>query len=210
MNNVIRNLINAYDSPVLFSDAQQGTILFANNEVHQKLGFPENKLTGTSLKELLKYNKIIQAQSIWKHNEDYYLIQNEKLTLEGYNYIKSVLKPFPDDSALPGATFQKEITRHLMHRLRSPLNATLGFNKLLKENGLIGLEKYHSGDTPIGMLLQEMMCNKFNLEWTLGSDFHEDHDDFGNQIGYGKNKNLCRSSCSLIKTLRRNGKVLKR
>ena len=82
--------------------------------------------------------------------------------------------------------------------------------KLLKENGLVGLEKYHSGDTPDGMLLQEMMCNKFNLEWTLGSDFHEDHDDFGNQIGYGKNNNLCRSSCSLIKTLRRNGKVLKR
>ncbi len=82
--------------------------------------------------------------------------------------------------------------------------------KLLKENGLVGLEKYHSGDTPDGMLLQEMMCNRFNLEWTLGSDFHEDHDDFGNQIGYGKNNNLCKSSCSLIKTLRRNGKVLKR
>lgn len=82
--------------------------------------------------------------------------------------------------------------------------------KLLKENGLIGLEKYHSGDTANGMILQETMCDKFNLEWTLGSDFHEDHDDFGNQIGYGKNNNLCRSSCSLIKTLRRNGKVLKK
>ena len=82
--------------------------------------------------------------------------------------------------------------------------------KLLKENGLIGLEKYHSGDTSNGMILQEMMCNKFNLEWTLGSDFHEDHDDLGNQIGYGKNNNLCKSSCSLIKTLRRNGKVLKK
>ena len=60
------------------------------------------------------------------------------------------------------------------------------------------------------MLLQEMMCNKFNLEWTLGSDFHEDHDDFGNQIGYGKNNNLCKSSCSLIKILRKDGKVLKK
>ena len=82
--------------------------------------------------------------------------------------------------------------------------------KLLKENGLMGLEKYHSGDTANGMILQETMCDKFNLEWTLGSDFHEDHDDFGNQIGYGKNNNLCRSSCSLIKTLRRDGKVLKK
>ncbi len=82
--------------------------------------------------------------------------------------------------------------------------------KLLKGNGLIGLEKYHSGDTPNGMLLQEMMCNKFNLEWTLGSDFHEDHDDFENQIGYGKNNNLCKNFCSLIKILRRNGRVLKR
>lgn len=82
--------------------------------------------------------------------------------------------------------------------------------KLLKENGLVGLEKYHAGDTLNGMYLQDKMCNKFNLEWTLGSDFHEDHDDFGNQIGYGKNNNLCMTSCSLIKILRRDGKVLKR
>ena len=82
--------------------------------------------------------------------------------------------------------------------------------KLLKENGLVGLEKYHSGDTPNGMILQDKMCNKFNLEWTLGSDFHENHDDFGNQIGYGKNNNLCKSSCSLVKTMYQNGRILKK
>lgn len=96
------------------------------------------------------------------------------------------------------------------YQYRLNVKEEIALLKLLKENGLVGLEKYHSGDTPNGMLLQEMMCNKFNLEWTLGSDFHEDHDDFGNQIGYGKNNNLCKSSCSLIKTLRRDGKVLKR
>lgn len=82
--------------------------------------------------------------------------------------------------------------------------------KSLKENGLIGLEKYHSGDTPDGMLLQEMMCDAFDLEWTLGSDFHQEKDDFGNQIGYGKSNNLCKDSCSLIKTLRRDEKVLRK
>ena len=96
------------------------------------------------------------------------------------------------------------------YQYRLNVKEEIALLKLLKENGLIGLEKYHSGDTSNGMLLQEMMCNKFNLEWTLGSDFHEEHDDFGNQIGYGKNNNLCKSSCSLIKTLRRDGKVLKR
>lgn len=96
------------------------------------------------------------------------------------------------------------------YQYRLSANEEFALLKILKENGLIGLEKYHSGDTSNGMLLQEMMCDKFNLEWTLGSDFHEDHDDFGNQIGYGKNNNLCKSSCSLIKTLRREGKVLKR
>lgn len=96
------------------------------------------------------------------------------------------------------------------YQYRLSVNEEFALLKILKENGLIGLEKYHSGDTSNGMLLQEMMCDKFNLEWTLGSDFHEDHNDFGNQIGYGKNNNLCKSSCSLIKTLRREGKVLKR
>ena len=96
------------------------------------------------------------------------------------------------------------------YQYRLNVKEEIALLKLLKENGLIGLEKYHSGDTPNGMLLQEMMCNKFNLEWTLGSDFHEDHDDFGNQIGYGKNNNLCKSSCSLIKILRKDGKVLKK
>ena len=96
------------------------------------------------------------------------------------------------------------------YQYRLNVNEEIALLKLLKENGLVGLEKYHSGDTSSGMILQEMMCDKFNLEWTLGSDFHEDHDDHGNQIGYGKNNNLCKSSCSLIKTLRRNGKVLKK
>lgn len=96
------------------------------------------------------------------------------------------------------------------YQYRLNVNEEIALLKLLKENGLVGLEKYHSGDTSNGMILQEMMCDKFNLEWTLGSDFHEDHDDYGNQIGYGKNNNLCKSSCSLIKTLRRNGKVLKK
>lgn len=96
------------------------------------------------------------------------------------------------------------------YQYRLNVNEEIALLKLLKENGLVGLEKYHSGDTSSGMILQEMMCDKFNLEWTLGSDFHEDHDDYGNQIGYGKNNNLCKSSCSLIKTLRRNGKVLKK
>ena len=96
------------------------------------------------------------------------------------------------------------------YQYRLNVNEEIALLKLLKENGLVGLEKYHSGDTSSGMILQEMMCDKFNLEWTSGSDFHEDHDDYGNQIGYGKNNNLCKSSCSLIKTLRRNGKVLKK
>ncbi len=96
------------------------------------------------------------------------------------------------------------------YQYRLNVNEEIALLKLLKENGLVGLEKYHSGDTSSGMILQEMMCDKFNLEWTLGSDFHENHDDYGNQIGYGKNNNLCKSSCSLIKTLRRNGKVLKK
>lgn len=96
------------------------------------------------------------------------------------------------------------------YQYRLNVNEEIALLKLLKENGLVGLEKYHSGDTSSGMILQEMMCDKFNLERTLGSDFHENHDDYGNQIGYGKNNNLCKSSCSLIKTLRRNGKVLKK
>ena len=82
--------------------------------------------------------------------------------------------------------------------------------KILKEKGLKGIEKYHSGDTFEGMLLQDKICEKFGFKWTAGSDFHEDHDDFGNEIGYGKNKNLCKDTCSLLEELETKGKVLKK
>ena len=82
--------------------------------------------------------------------------------------------------------------------------------EILKGNGLSGIEVYHSGDNALGFKLQENLCNKFNFEWTVGSDFHEDYDDFDNMIGYGKNNNLCKKSCSLIKRLSNEGKIFKR
>lgn len=147
-------------------------------------------------------------------------LNNEKLSNAQLNDVKKYLDshypiyPNYEFEALESLQIIRNANGYpvLAHPYQYRLNVKDEFAllKLLKENGLIGLEKYHSGDTPNGMFLQEMMCNKFNLEWTLGSDFHEEYDDFGNQIGYGKNNNLCKSSCSLIKTLRRAGKVLKR
>ena len=75
----------------------------------------------------------------------------------------------------------------------------------LKNYGLVGIEKFHSGDTLEGMIMQDEICQMFDFEWTVGSDFHTDYDDFGNEIGYGKNNNLCKETCSLIKKL--EGKI---
>lgn len=165
--------------------------------------------------ENIQYDKYVRLSRLIEAT-----LNNEEMSNDQLNAIKKYLNSnrpiYPDYEfdALESLQIIRNANGYpvLAHPYQYRLNVKeeIALLKLLKENGLIGLEKYHSGDTPIGMLLQEMMCNKFNLEWTLGSDFHEDHDDFGNQIGYGKNKNLCRSSCSLIKTLRRNGKVLKR
>ena len=165
--------------------------------------------------ENIQYDKYVRISRLIEAT-----LNNEEMSNDQLNAIKKYLNSnrpiYPDYEfdALESLQIIRNANGYpvLAHPYQYRLNVKeeIALLKLLKENGLIGLEKYHSGDTPIGMLLQEMMCNKFNLEWTLGSDFHEDHDDFGNQIGYGKNKNLCRSSCSLIKTLRRNGKVLKR
>ena len=165
--------------------------------------------------ENIQYDKYVRLSRLIEAT-----LNNEEMSNDQLNAIKKYLNSnrpiYPDYEfdALESLQIIRNANGYpvLAHPYQYRLNVKeeIVLLKLLKENGLIGLEKYHSGDTPSGMLLQEMMCNKFNLEWTLGSDFHEDHDDFGNQIGYGKNKNLCRSSCSLIKTLRRNGKVLKR
>ena len=43
------------------------------------------------------------------------------------------------------------------YQYRLNVKEEIALLKLLKENGLIGLEKYHSGDTSNGMILQEMM-----------------------------------------------------
>lgn len=147
-------------------------------------------------------------------------LNNEELSNDQLNDVKKYLdsnRPIYQDYEFD-ALDSLQIIRNadgypiLAHPYQYRLNVKeeIALLELLKENGLVGLEKCHSGDTSSGMLLQEMMCKKFNLEWTSGSDFHEDHDDFGNRIGYGKNNNLCKNSCSLIKILRRDGKVLKR
>ena len=36
---------------------------------------------------------------------------------------------------------------------------------------------------------------------------YSDYDDFGNQIGLGKNNNLCKSDCSLLKQLKLTNKI---
>lgn len=72
----------------------------------------------------------------------------------------------------------------------------------LKNMGLVGLEKFHSGDTKEGMKMQDEFASMFDLEWTVGSDFHTDYDDFGNQIGLGKNNNLCKTNCSLLEKIK--------
>lgn len=79
--------------------------------------------------------------------------------------------------------------------------------KKLISYGLVGIEKNHSGDSEKGMKLQEEFVNKYNLYYTIGSDFHTDYDDFGNQIGLGKNNNLCKSDCSLLKQLKLTNKI---
>lgn len=135
-----------------------------------------------SIKEYLKNNKPIYP------NYEFNVVQALKIIKQANGY------------AVLAHPYQYNLT----------IKEEIDLLKLLKENGLVGLEKYHSGDTPNGMILQDKMCNKFNLEWTLGSDFHENHDDFGNQIGYGKNNNLCKSSCSLVKTMYQNGRILKK
>lgn len=73
----------------------------------------------------------------------------------------------------------------------------------LKEMGLKGLEISHSGDTKQGMLIQEQLAKNFNLLETVGSDFHTNFNDFDNDIGYGKNFNLCKKYCSILKKVRK-------
>lgn len=80
----------------------------------------------------------------------------------------------------------------------------------LKSMGLKGIEIRHSGDTPEGMKLQEKIANEENLLCSIGSDFHTDYNDDGNQIGLGKNNNLLVEDCSLKKELKRLNKIYRR
>lgn len=80
----------------------------------------------------------------------------------------------------------------------------------LKDMGLQGIEIYHSGDTQDGMKLQERICKEEDLLFSGGSDFHTDHNDYGNQIGLGKNNNLLIEECSVEKELKRLNKVYRR
>lgn len=75
--------------------------------------------------------------------------------------------------------------------------------KYLKKLGIQGVEVYHSGETKNGMVVQKDLCIRNGLEWSVGSDYHTDYDDYGNEIGLGKKNNLCITDCSLMKILKK-------
>jgi signal transduction histidine kinase len=136
MTDVIRAILDGYDTPVFLSDANQGTILFTNRAVEHTLGFSNQHLAGTPLDDLLKDTRVIQKQPVYEHNNDQYLVQNDQLTLSGNDYIKSVLKPFHQETVLSHLDFQKEMAGRLVHLLHSPLNGVSGFTELLKSTEL--------------------------------------------------------------------------
>ncbi len=136
MTDVIRALLDGYDTPVFLSDARQGIILFTNRKVQQTLGISDQRLAGTPLEDLLKRTRLIQKQPVFEHKDRQYLVQNEELTLSGTDYIKSVLKPFNKEVILSHLDFQKEMSARLVHLLHSPLNGVSGFTELLKSTGL--------------------------------------------------------------------------
>lgn len=169
---------------------------FLNNDILEKI-------------ECDKYINLSRLIIKYVETGDYSLKQLENIR----NYLNSVKILYP------GYEFSDELAINLILEagglpiLAHPYQYNLSYDQeeklliRLKSLGLAGIEKYHSGDTEQGMKDQEKLCDKYELEWTVGSDFHTDYDDCGNAIGLGKNNNLCKDDCSLIKKLYLNKSI---
>ncbi len=160
------------------------------NDLLSTFSFIDNKI----------YEKIDCSRFITISKSIYKYLQNERPQYPNYEFQeKDAIRLIKNAGGYPilAHPYQYNIT----------FEEELKLLKELKELGLIGIEKYHSGDSFEGMKNQEKVCDILNLEWTLGSDFHTDYDDYGNRIGYGKNNNLCKDNCSLIKILNKNNKI---
>ena len=96
------------------------------------------------------------------------------------------------------------------YQYRLNYNQTKEMIHYMKSLGLVGIETIHSGDSYDGMNLMKNMCSELGMEYTVGSDFHTDYDDYGRQIGFGVDNNLCVSDCSLLKKIRVNNKLYRR
>lgn len=186
------------------------------NEINKKYlldVLKEFKYLSTDILEKVETDKYIQLHRLIIK----YLIE-KKYTLEQLEEIKKYLNT--NKVNYPNYEFTEETAIKIILEaggipvLAHPYQYNLNVEqedrllKHLKKLGIIGVEVYHSGESKYGMKVQKELCTRNELEWTVGSDYHTDYDDFGNEIGLGKNNNLCITDCPLIKVLK-NDQIVK-
>ena len=92
----------------------------------------------------------------------------------------------------------------LAHPVRLPQRDRASLEKLLRElidNGLQGLEVYHSEHSPEDTALYKDLAAQFNLIETGGTDYHGDNKP-SIHLGTGKNNNM-NTSYDLLENMRR-------
>ena len=72
----------------------------------------------------------------------------------------------------------------------------------LIKKGLKGIEVYHSKHNLQYIRMLENIVNKYNLLFSVGSDYHGESIKPDIEIGYGKEKNLCLTNCSVLNYLK--------
>ena len=168
------------------------------NSLGVEITLEEVQVLGKHLTGRPHFAKILLKKGYVKTNQeafDRYLADNASASVERDEpQLMEAVRKVREGGGMPS----------LAHPVRLPERDRASLEKLLRElidNGLQGLEVYHSEHSPEDTALYKELAAQFNLIETGGTDFHGDNKP-AIHLGTGKNHNM-HTTYDLLENMRR-------
>lgn len=170
-------LLDAIDDACLLEDLDDGIIIYANDAALQLLDLDEDELIDSRLDDYLDPVQYPHETSTWKRGTRHFKLKELSLTIDDTRVKQILLSPLPSPIDPQVLTVAHEMSKVLVHRIRSPLNAISGFLEMAQvnnENSESELQAIDDGLQKIKGLLDEI--KQFNREFEINEqtvDLHQ-------------------------------------